>query len=296
MRTTFSGNGKASEAAARITRTNARYVEIVKQIQSEAPELVGRIRTGELNITHARHLATIQVQEAFGRRAKARGSQTWTITADQQIVKCHAVVADPPYGISQEPWEPRNLEAYTRDWCSRWSKCGADFVAVFWSQEKLWEGRRWFDDSLRGYRFQQALIWHARNNWAPKDRQRFKESWEPIFLYRRSGANRQVLSKGHVWGGDLHNLDCHVAAVPQSNQNGHDLKQHPCQKPVSVMRWLINALTKPGETVASPFCGVSPCGIAAVQLGRKYHGIEINRQYRRIAEARIAAYGKAKGT
>ena len=108
----LSGNGKASEAAARITRTNARYVEIVKQIQSEAPELVGRIRTGELNITHARHLATIQVQEAFGRRAKARGSQTWTITADQQIVKCHAVVADPPYGISQEPWEPRNLEAY----------------------------------------------------------------------------------------------------------------------------------------------------------------------------------------
>jgi DNA modification methylase len=62
------------------------------------------------------------------------------------------------------------------------------------------------------------------------------------------------------------------------------------------MRWLIHALTKPGETVASPFCGTAPCGIAAVQLGRKYHGIETNRRYRKIAEARIAAYGKENGT
>ena len=60
------------------------------------------------------------------------------------------------------------------------------------------------------------------------------------------------------------------------------------------MRWLINALTEPGEKVVSPFCGVAPCGIAAVQLGRKYHGIEISRKYRRIAEERIATYGKAK--
>ena len=57
------------------------------------------------------------------------------------------------------------------------------------------------------------------------------------------------------------------------------------------MRWLINALTEPGEKVVSPFCGVSPCGIAAVQLGRKYLGIEKYAKYRKVAEARIAAYG-----
>jgi hypothetical protein len=40
-----------------------------------------------------------------------------------------------------------------------------------------------------------------------------------------------------------------------------------------------------------PFCGVAPCGIAAVQLGRRYHGIDTDATYRRIAERRIAAYG-----
>jgi hypothetical protein len=58
------------------------------------------------------------------------------------------------------------------------------------------------------------------------------------------------------------------------------------------MRWLIHALTRPGERVVSLFCGVAPCGVAALQLGRTYHGIEINPEYRWIAEARLAAYGR----
>jgi DNA modification methylase len=63
---------------------------------------------------------------------------------------------------------------------------------------------------------------------------------------------------------------------------------------VAVMRWLIHALSEPGEVVCLPFCGVAPCGIAAVQLGRRYHGIEASANYRRIAERRIASYGQCK--
>jgi hypothetical protein len=170
----------------------------------------------------------------------------------------------------------------------------ADFVAVFWSQEKVWQGRQWFEESLTGYKFQQLLIWHANNAWSPKSKMRFKESWEPIFLYRRQGCSRQVLPNGKPWGEGLHNLDCFVASVPEGNYSGEDLKQHPCQKPVAVMRWLIHALSEPGEMVCSPFCGVAPCGIAATQLGRRYHGIETSAKYRQIAERRIAAYGQSK--
>ncbi len=233
-------------------------------------------------------------QKAAERRARANsnGRKLWKITDNQRVVKGDLLLADPPYWISKEPWEPKDLEAFTRDWCGRWPHCGADFIAIFWSQAKLIDGRTWFDESLEGYSFQQILVWHANNNWGPKSRSRFKESWEPIFLYRKRGTKRTILSKGKMWGGELHNLDCHVAPVPEGNYTGQDLKQHPCQKPVSVMRWLINALTEPGEKVVSPFCGVAPCGIAAVQLGRKYLGIEKYAKYRKIAEARISAYGK----
>jgi hypothetical protein len=235
-----------------------------------------------------------QIETEKKARTRLNGRQNWTITRDPKPVRCHLLLADPPYGITHESWEPKDLESFTRQWCCQWSACAADFIAIFWSQEKLWQGREWFDESLEGYRFQQLLIWHANNAWSPKSKKRFKESWEPIFLYRRDGCSRQVLPKGKPWGNGLHNLDCFVAPVPEGNYAGENLKQHPCQKPVTVMRWLIHALSEPGELVCSLFCGVSPCGIAATQLGRRYHGIEASAKYRRIAERRIRAYGQSR--
>src|SRR5262249_33199307 len=43
-----------------------------------------------------------QEQFATERRARGRlnGQKTWTITGDQTVIKCHLLVADPPYGIT----------------------------------------------------------------------------------------------------------------------------------------------------------------------------------------------------
>jgi hypothetical protein len=41
-----------------------------------------------------------------------------------------------------------------------------------------------------------------------------------------------------------------------------------------------------------PICTI--CATAAVQFGRRYHGIEASAAYRKIAERRIAAYGPCK--
>ena len=57
------------------------------------------------------------------------------------------------------------------------------------------------------------------------------------------------------------------------------------------MRWLIHGLTLAGAKVVDCFCGGGASGIAAVQLGRKFHGIEINEEYRNIVEARVASFG-----
>ena len=200
------------------------------------------------------------------------------------------MIADPPFGITDEPWEPEDVEGFNREWSRRWAACGADFVAIFWCQSKLWEGRQWFDESLKGYEFQQMLVWHANNQCGPKSRSLLKQTWYPIFLYRRKGSSRKVITDGKTWSTECHQLDCHVAAVPQTGYRGEDLKQHPCQKSSSAMRWLINAFSDPGAMVCSLFCGVAPCGVAAVQLGRRYRGIEQSAEYRKIAEGRIAAY------
>ena len=219
------------------------------------------------------------------------GRREWRITGNQVVVPCDLLLCDPPFGITKESWEPVDVEGFTRNWCERWSGCGADFVAIFWCQGRLWDGRRWFDGSLGDYEFQQLLAWHASNHCGPRGHNSLKQSWYPIFLYRRKRSGRKVIGGDKLWDRERHVLDCHVAPVPETTYLGEDMRQHPCQKPVSVMRWLIHALSEPGELVASNFAGVAPCGVASVQLGRRYHGIEIEPEYRRIAEGRIATYG-----
>jgi len=226
--------------------------------------------------------------------ANSEKSKPWAVTDQQAVIACDALITDPPYGILDEPWEPGKLEEFTREWATRWADCGAGLVAVFWSQRHLWGGRRWFDDSLTNdYEFQQLLIWHYPNNKSPQSRQGFKQTWEPVFLYRRDDCEREISVGGGEWGKDLTDFDCHTAAVPQGNFNDENMKQHPAQKPVSVMKWLVNAMTEPGHLVCDPFCGSGTTGVAALQLGRRFCGIETDANFLEIAKGRIAKYGKA---
>lgn len=63
-------------------------------------------------------------------------------------------------------------------------------------------------------------------------------------------------------------------------------KEHPTQKPVRLMRWCIEQLGK-CHTIFDPFMGSGTTGVAAVKLGRKFIGIEIEPKYFDIACRRI---------
>lgn len=62
---------------------------------------------------------------------------------------------------------------------------------------------------------------------------------------------------------------------------------HPTQKPVSVMVWSMGFLPE-ARTVVDPFMGSGTTGVAAVQLGRRFIGIEMDEGYFEIACKRIS--------
>ena len=63
---------------------------------------------------------------------------------------------------------------------------------------------------------------------------------------------------------------------------------HPTQKPVALMRWIIEQVTRPGDTVCDPYMGSGSTGVAAILSGRNFIGIELDPTYYAIAEKRIA--------
>ena len=64
-----------------------------------------------------------------------------------------------------------------------------------------------------------------------------------------------------------------------------DKWNHPTQKPLPLMLWCIG-FTK-GKTILDPFMGSGTTGVAAIQMGRKFIGIEREPNYFDIACQRI---------
>lgn len=70
-----------------------------------------------------------------------------------------------------------------------------------------------------------------------------------------------------------------------SNSNNKNV--HPTQKPVALLEYLIKTYTNEGDTVLDFTMGSGSTGVACVNTGRKFIGIELDDKYFEIAESRI---------
>lgn len=84
--------------------------------------------------------------------------------------------------------------------------------------------------------------------------------------------------------------------VTRQERNIGDKNNHPTVKPVALMRYLIELVTPADSTVLDPFCGSGSTGMAAVELGYQFVGIEQDANYCAIASKRIEAWAKLHTT
>jgi site-specific DNA-methyltransferase (adenine-specific) len=63
--------------------------------------------------------------------------------------------------------------------------------------------------------------------------------------------------------------------------------RHPTQKPVRLLERMIEASTEPGAVILDPFNGSGTTGVAALKLGRRYVGIELDTQYLELTRKRL---------
>lgn len=90
--------------------------------------------------------------------------------------------------------------------------------------------------------------------------------------------------------------DMHNIFITSSLQSKERLKDkngkaiHPTQKPLSILKKLIEVSSNPGDIILDPFMGVGSTAVAAKELGRKYIGCEINRKHHVIACERLKVF------
>lgn len=93
--------------------------------------------------------------------------------------------------------------------------------------------------------------------------------------------------KGQLSGNPLGKNPGDVWEIPNVKANHVEKTGHPCQFPVGLVHRLVRALTKPGELVFDPFCGVASSGVAALDVERRFLGAELVDEYVSIAKGRL---------
>ena len=171
-----------------------------------------------------------------------------------------AVITDPPYGTKKVEWD-ESVDSSIFAECLRLS---SGYSVFFYSNTRLWhilgELHKLGTDTW-------TAVWHKNN--AMGFERKFTPLWVPIVIAHKKGVK--------FFGRDL------MAYPIMPHNNGH-----PTPKPVNVVRWLIENTSDEGDTILDPFMGSGTTGVACVQTGRNFIGIEIKPKYFDIAEKRIA--------
>jgi DNA modification methylase len=99
----------------------------------------------------------------------------------------------------------------------------------------------------------------------------------------KRGIKKAIINKGTRYPSSV-----------QKFSNGNYGNVHPTQKPVALMEYLIKTYTNENETVLDFTMGSGTTGVACVNTGRNFIGIEKDDKYFAIAQQRIAEAQRIK--
>lgn len=124
----------------------------------------------------------------------------------------------------------------------------------------------------------------------PTYNKQFREG-KPYSVKRTGGHGGYVgdasMGQTRVGVNDGNHNPCSILEVKGDNKKEHGL--HPTQKPVALFEYLIRTYTNHGELVLDNTMGSGTTGVACMNTGRRFIGIERDENYFAICKERIAA-------
>jgi len=205
------------------------------------------------------------------------------------------ILCDPPYNLSKYStgnmrFEWRNtINNDVAEW-DRVELNPADFVDefrrilsptgnifIFTSYNMIGKWHEAFDKHFDTFQF---MVWHKTNPVPNVRKSSFLNSCELIVC---------MWNKGHTWNftkqSQMHNfIECPKCMGKERVKN----PKHPTQKPLAVLKHIIQIASNENDLVLDMFMGVASTGVAALQLKRRFIGIEINEDYFKASAKRMA--------
>ena len=221
------------------------------------------------------------------------------------------IFADPPYNIGKQfgdfhdHWE--SDEAYA-SWCTRWLDLCLNKLAPDGSMYVMasTQAMPFLDLYLRTrLSILSRIVWtydssgvQAKKYFgslyepilhAVKDPERYTFNADAITVEARTGAVRQLIDyrKPTPTRYNSKKVPGNVWSFPRVRYRMDEYEEHPSQKPEVLLERILLASSNPGDLVLDPFAGTFTTGAVAKRLGRRFIGIEREREYIKIGLRRL---------
>lgn len=170
----------------------------------------------------------------------------------------------------------------------------------------------------QGWLWTEEYMWHKKNSYPGKWPNRFRDSWERLLHFTKTkkfqmnqdevmvpvgdwakdrlknlSETDQIRDNSKVGSGFGKNISNWVGREMVYPSNVVYLAtecsntKHSAAFPIELPIWFIKLFSSPNDVVLDPFLGSGTTAVAALELGRKFIGIEINSEYISIAQERI---------
>ena len=153
-------------------------------------------------------------------------------------------------------------------------------------------GRKYQSDNLANPALRPNLIYEYKGYPAPKNgwaiSKEKMEQWDSEgrlhFPENPNGRIRRKRFVDELLGKPVQNLwtDIKMVASQSAERVGY-----PTQKPLALLRRIIQASSNEGDTVLDPFCGCATACVAAEELGRKWVGIDLSAKAVELVNVRL---------
>ncbi len=234
------------------------------------------------------------------------------------------IIADPPYNLSKAgdwKWDNRvrlagmggNWNITSESWDSMAFDAYFNFTLAWLKEAKRVlkpTGSMWIFGTyhnigvinvvcqMLGIEIINEVVWYKKNAFPNLSGRRLTASHESILWTHAGGKKRSYYfdyaysKNGEFPGDDLKAPGKQMRTVwDLSNNKGREetkYGKHPTQKPIKVLTRIIKLASKPGDIVLAPFSGVGSECVAAKLTGRRYIGFELEEEYCKISEERLA--------
>jgi len=109
-------------------------------------------------------------------------------------------------------------------------------------------------------------------------------------IIKRTNKHKTATNGGDL-GTEIHSTQTGFPkTILKIKNTNKDSKNHPTEKPVELMEYLVKTYTNEGDTVLDNTMGSGTCGLAAIKNNRRFIGIEKEKNYYDIALKRIHEY------